>query len=69
MQIHRADNRYCFSVTEVFQDGRVLVFTYVHVGEQITALMDVYDDATLQGGRRYLNFRQPQNMEIPQLSE
>ena len=60
-------NSYTFSVSEVFPDGRVMVFTYVHIGDDLTVVMDVYADVTLQGGRRYLNLRQTTGGQIPQI--
>jgi len=44
-----------FSVSEVFPDGRVMVVTYVHIGEKITMVMDVFDDVSLQDGKRYMD--------------
>lgn len=56
---------YTFSVSEVFPDGRVLVTTYVRIGDQISMVMDVFDDATMQGGKRYLNLHQTNGAELP----
>lgn len=44
-----------FSVSEVFSDGRVLIATYVRVGQAVTMRMDVYKDATLLDGERHLD--------------
>lgn len=58
---------YTFSVSEVFPDGRVLVTTYVRIGDQITMTMDCYDDMTLQGGKRYLNLQQTNGAGLPRM--
>lgn len=58
---------YNFSISEVFPDGRVMVCTYVRIGQQISLVMDVYDDQTLQGGRRYLNVQQANGGTLPQM--
>lgn len=44
-----------FSVSEVFADGRVLVFVYTRIGNSINAVMDVYDDETMRSGKRTLD--------------
>jgi len=48
------EDQHDFSVTEVFPDGRVLVFVYVRVLDKWTVVMTVYDDATLVYGERVL---------------
>lgn len=50
----QTDEQHIISATEVFDDGRVLVFLYVRVGTDYTAMMTVYPDATLQRGRRVM---------------
>ena len=57
-----------FSVSEVFPDGRVMVVTYVHVGEKITMIMDVYNDQSLSDGKRYMDV-QLNNGELPKLAK
>lgn len=58
---------YTFSVSEAFPDGRVLVCTYVHIGDNISLVMDIYDDVTLQTGKRHLNIQQTDGGQLPQL--
>lgn len=60
---------YNFSVSEVFEDGRVLVCTYVRIDDKISLVMDVYDDQTMTGGKRYLNVQQTNDNQLPTLSE
>lgn len=60
-------NSHTFSVSEVFDDGRVMVVTYVHIGAKITMVMDVYDDQRLSGGKRYLDVQLNNGETIPQL--
>lgn len=57
-----------FAVSEVFPDGRVLVVVYVHVGDQITVVMDVYDDGLLQNGQRYLDLHLNNTTDLPTLN-
>ena len=49
---------YTFSVSEVFKDGRVLVFTYARQGTIATVLMQVFDEK-LQNPVTALNFSIP----------
>lgn len=58
---------YNFSVSEVFDDGRVMVCTYVRVGDQISLVMDVYNDQTMTGGKRYLNVQQTNGGQLPNM--
>lgn len=60
---------YNFSVSEVFDDGRVMVCTYVRIGDQISLVMDVYDDQSMTGGKRYLNVQQTNGLQMPTLTE
>lgn len=55
---------YTFAVTEVFRDGRILVCTYVRIGEQITCIMDVYDDHSMTTGKRYLDLHVQNGKQI-----
>lgn len=50
----QTDEQHIISATEVFDDGRVLVFLYVRIAADYTAMMTVYPDATLQRGRRVM---------------
>lgn len=54
-------NRYNFSVSEVFPDGRVMVVTYVRIEGKITMVMDVYDDQSLSNGTRYVDVQMNTN--------
>lgn len=53
-----------FTVSEVFPDGRVLIVIYVRVGRRLRIIMDVYNDMTLQEGKRYLNLDMDNQMAI-----
>lgn len=52
-------DHYDFSVTEIFPDGRVLVFVYVRVHQEITAVMTVYPDIALRNGQRVMYYATP----------
>ena len=56
---------YNFSVSEVFPDGRVMVCTYVRIHDQISLVMDVYNDQSMTDGRRYLNVQQTNGGRLP----
>lgn len=60
---------YNFSVSEVFKDGRVMVVTYVRIGDKITCVMDVYDDQSLTDGKRYMDVNLNNNKSLPKLSK
>lgn len=53
-----------FVVSEVFPDGRVMIFAYVRIGQKITAIMDVYTDGSLTEGKRYLDVHLNNNHPI-----
>lgn len=42
------------AATEIFPDGRVMVFQFLRVGDRYTAQMMIYEDATLIRGERVL---------------
>ena len=58
-----------FTVSEVFPDGRVMVFVYVRIGQKITVIMDVYTDGSLTNGKRFLDVRLNNNQPIKRLTE
>lgn len=58
-------NTYNFSVSEVFPDGRVMVCTYVRIDDQISLVMDVYDNQSMTDGKRYLNVQQTNGGQLP----
>lgn len=58
-----------FSLSEVFNDGRVLIVTYVRIGDAISVVMDVYDDGSLRRGKRVLDLHLPNGDNIPVLNE
>lgn len=61
------NDAYNFSVSEVFPDGRVMVVTYVRIDNNITLVMDVYNDQNLSGGKRYLDLHLPNGQTLPKL--
>lgn len=42
------DNRYAFTVSEIFHDGRVLIFVYERIGKDVQAVMLVSTDRACQ---------------------
>lgn len=61
------NDAYNFSVSEVFPDGRVMVVTYVRIDNNITLVMDVYNDQSLNSGKRYLDLHLPNGQMLPKL--
>jgi hypothetical protein len=43
------------------------VTTYVRIGQQISLIMDVYNDMTMQDGKRYLNVQQTNGGAVPRM--
>lgn len=44
--------QHIIAATEIFPDGRVMIFHFLRVGEHYTAQMMIYEDATLIRGER-----------------
>lgn len=46
---------YAFSVTEIRDDERILITTYIRIGKHIHLVMTLYDDMTLQSGETLID--------------
>lgn len=56
MKLTASADTHDFAVTEIFPDGRVLVVVYARLRERLTLVMTVYDDVSMQQGKRVMYY-------------